>query len=184
LGHNKSLWVTKLHFVAILAPILGKCRSKLLKRNLARVAGRHRSGAMPHVLTNDGRIDSGEFPSSVAAVTKGVHSRFRQTSRLDRGMQTVNRHIGFTQWGTVSRMKDKGSRNVNAAQESLEHSQSYLAFAVSEKHDSISRRILARSHRVRSLVHGFVYPNGARLEVDVIHPQSEQFSTPETRCGR
>jgi hypothetical protein len=116
---------------------------------------------------------SGEFPSPVAAVTKGVHARFLQANRLDRGMQTVNEHIGFTQWGTLPWAEDKLGRAVNAAEESLEHSQSFLAFAVSEKHGSISRRILARSHRVRSLGHGFVYPNGARLKVDVIHPQSE-----------
>jgi len=37
----------------------------LFKRNLSGVSCRHRRGRMSHLLTDDGRVDTNEFPSTV-----------------------------------------------------------------------------------------------------------------------
>jgi hypothetical protein len=66
-GFQNINFVAKLH---------GKFGADLFERNFASVKRRHRSGGMTHLLTNNGRVYSGKFPSPVAASSKGMHPSF------------------------------------------------------------------------------------------------------------
>jgi len=107
----------------------GKCSPDLCEGNLSGVSSRHRSGAVTHLLAKHGGIDSGEFPSSIAAMTKGVHSGSRKTNSFECRVQSINKDFGLTQCGTVPRVKDKGVLTVNAfTKELFQHSQRFLSF--------------------------------------------------------
>ena len=87
---------------------------------------RHRSGGMTHLLTNNGRIYSGEFPSPVAASSKGVHPSFLKSQELpepDRGPDSECLAFRSALW--LSRLRKQlierqhGERNATRSEDSF-----------------------------------------------------------------
>jgi hypothetical protein len=58
----------------------------LFERNLSGVPGRHRRGRVSHLLTDDGGVDTSEFPSTVAATSKGMHAGLLHTQSFESRM--------------------------------------------------------------------------------------------------
>src|SRR5271154_2344970 len=69
--------------------------------------GRHLFRAMPHLLTDDGGIQTGQLPPSVAAMTKGVQASSRQTECPQSRVQAIMQHIVFAEWSIVPGMENK-----------------------------------------------------------------------------
>lgn len=75
----------------------GKGGANLFEQDLAGVSGRHRLGCVSHLLAENGGTESGEFPSAIAVVTKGVHSSLWKPGGFECWVQTIVQHTGLAQ---------------------------------------------------------------------------------------
>jgi hypothetical protein len=77
------------------------CCFDLFEWGLSGVKGRHLLGAMPHLLTKDGGIQTRQFPPLVTAATEGMQSALGQTECPQSRVQAIMQNISFENWSVA-----------------------------------------------------------------------------------
>jgi len=84
---------------------------------------------MPHLLPEHGEIHSREFPPSVTAATKALHSGLGKPKSFEGWMQNLAKHVRFTQGSATPRRKKKRIRIVTSGTNELpQSSHHFFAF--------------------------------------------------------
>jgi hypothetical protein len=69
----------------------------LVERNFPGISRRHHGRAVTHLLAKNGRIHPGQFPPTIAAMTKRMHPSLRKPKGSQHRMQECMQHTCFAQ---------------------------------------------------------------------------------------
>src|SRR5215467_9757900 len=106
---------------------------------------RHSLRAMSHLLTNDGGIQTRQFPPLVTTATEGMQSAFGQTECPQSRVQAIMQNIRFENWSVAPGTEDKFVRVWLRIffQEFPQQSHGLFSFRVMHHDGAISGHVLA-----------------------------------------